>query len=121
MVINNGKNFYVEWTGGFPRLCSGEWIIKYRGQILELPDNIKHMNMNTLKTHQKVYFDEDFIDRYKYIETGLSFDTWLEENKSWITEIFNSNNIPMNLELIEELYHEIQSHDWIHGSCGGCI
>ena len=41
-------NFKVEWTGSYPCLCFGEWVVKYKEQELELPEEIASESMDTL-------------------------------------------------------------------------
>ena len=49
-------NFKVEWTGSYPCLCFGEWVVKYKEQELELPEEIASESMDTYGTYNKWYF-----------------------------------------------------------------
>lgn len=43
------KRIYSEWTGGYPNLCSGKWILKYDDKELEIPQNRINKTMETYK------------------------------------------------------------------------
>lgn len=114
-------NFKVEWTGSYPCLCFGKWIVKYKEQELELPEEIASESMDTYGTYNKWYFTKGWSEVFEDYEDGLQFEEWYEQNKQWLHELFDKYSIPKDIELFEELYYEFQSEDWRHGSCGGCI
>jgi hypothetical protein len=113
------NNWEVKWTGEYPCLCYGEWIIKYRNDKLELPEDIKGESMNTYGEYESWHFDEDYMEEFDSYEDGLGYKEWVDKNKEWLTELFNKYNIP--LTELEDLYKGIQSQDFRTGSCGGCI
>lgn len=47
------NNLEVKWTGSYPGLCCGKWIIKYNGIKLEVPEERKNNHMNTYGYIQK--------------------------------------------------------------------
>lgn len=104
----------VEWTGTYPCLCFGEWIIKYNGIELKVPNEYKTKDMGTLGDYYQWYFDE-------YYEDGLDETDWINKNYSWIKNMFNEVGIIVTKELLSDLYYEIHGQDWRSGSCGGCI
>ena len=114
-------DLYVEWTGCYPCLCSGEWIIKYKGQELNIPEDIKYNHMNTYGQYSQWYFDEEYCECDEYYYDGYEEDEWLTYNMSWITDMFNEFNIKITPSLLSNLYHQINEKDWRSGSCGGCI
>ena len=106
-------NIEVEWTGKFPNLCSGQWIIRVNGEDVShlLPEDIRHEPMNTYREYHSWYFDEDFCEDWKKYFSGIKYPKWIKKNP-WAKEITKDT---------EELYRLIQGADWRHGSCGGCI
>lgn len=114
-------NFKVEWTGSYPALCYGEWVISYKGIKLNVPNNVKGKDMGTMGQYDSWYFDDDWSDVWESYLNGEEFNQWILGNESWIKEMLLDSNIEYSIELAEELFYEIQSQDWRHGSCGGCI
>ena len=117
----NKSLLVVEWTGCYPSLCFGEWIIKYNNQELNIPENIKEDNMNTHGSYAHWTFDEEYIEEWTYYEDGLDEEEWLQYNMEWIVPMFQEFNIEITNDLLSELFEKIQEQDWRHGSCGGCI
>lgn len=111
----------VEWTGSHPCLCYGEWKIEYDGIDLRFPSEIKRSHMNTFGEYEEWHFDENMIEQFESYEDGLKCHEWIYENREWITKMFEENNIKVTEELLIDLFNKIQSEDWRHGSCGGCI
>lgn len=114
--------FEVQWSGAYPNKCSGEWEISYNGIPFDLPDDIRENPMNTQGTFQKWWFDKNWVDVWDEYESGLPFPEWLDVNKKWIISNSHKCNVALwDMSSLEELYTEIQKHDWRHNSCGGCI
>ena len=109
----------VKWTGDYPSLCSGRWIIKYGGVELEIPNDRKYNHMNTEGIYPTImdYITEE-TDEYP---DGLEFNEWIKENADWVIDMFNKKGIFPNSNLLKELYEKIQVQDWRINSCGGCI
>jgi hypothetical protein len=116
----SNKNFNVEWTGAWPALCYGEWIIHYDGKKLELPEDIRTDDMGTYGNYSSWHF-EDWQEVFEDYDDGLDEGAWIEKNNHWIKPLFESNNIPLTDENLNDLYYEISANDWRRGSCGGCI
>lgn len=110
----------VEWTGCYPCLCYGEWIIKYNDIELYVPEKVKHNCMNTFKEYDSWHF-EDWDEVWTTYEDGLHKEEWLERNMNWIMKMFEKEDVEVTEELLDELYEKIKEEDWRHGSCGGCI
>lgn len=115
------KELKVVWTGEYPCLCSGEWIITFNNVKLNIPKDKKREPMNTLKEYSQWYFDEDCSECYYYIEEGLNFNDWIIVNRYWVEEMFKDKNIEVNEQLLKDLYFKIRLKDWKRNSCGGCI
>jgi len=109
----------IQWTGYYPCLCAGEWIIKYNNIALEIPKDIKTNHMNTYGEYNKWSFNEDWNEEWEVYQDGLIFEKWILQNKEWLNPEFERLNIPESE--LRELYNSINSCDWRHGSCGGCI
>ena len=105
----------AEWTGRWPNLCSGEWIITIDGEKVDLPDEVRTSPMGTYGTYNTWTFGENWSVEWSTYEDGLDFEPWLQENRSWVSKL--------NLSDTEErdLYDAISEEDWRHNSCGGCI
>lgn len=105
--------FEVEWTGNWPSLCCGEWVIKYKGELVRLPDDVVNSSMGTEGEYQSWHF-EDWVEVFDHYHNGIGFTEWLHENP-WASEITSET------KELQELFSKIQDNDWRHGSCGGCI
>lgn len=111
-------NISVDWTGSYPNLCSGQWIIKINDKQL---GGITDDHMSTKGTYSSWHF-ENWDDVWSQYEDGLSFDEW---------KVNMPNNLEMSLrlagfspkdeQLLKPLFEAISTKDWRHNSCGGCI
>lgn len=115
------NNLLVEWTGSYPCLCHGEWIIKYEGIELTIPEDKKDRPMNTFGEYDTWYFGEDYYEEWESYTDGLEKDDWIRFNLHWIEPMFNEYHIEITDELLSELFDKIQEEDWRYNSCGGCI
>lgn len=112
--------FDVNWTGSYPGLCFGEWIIKYKEKTLELPEAIKKNDMGTYGEYESWHF-EDGMEIFESYTDGLNEKAWIETNREWIEPLFNRYSIPLTDGVLHEFYTKIQENDFRSGSCGGCI
>lgn len=114
-AILGDRKITAEWTGKYPCLCHGEWIITLDGEIIELPEEVATDSMNTLIGYETWHFGQDWEEIWEHHEDGLLFEPWLKQNSDWID--------PLGLTLPEKrkLYDAISKQDWRHGTCGGCI
>lgn len=119
-MTNTQKTFDVKWTGKYPYLCGGEWIIEYDGQRLELPDDLKYNHMNTFGVYQKWHFDESWEEIWEDYCDGLQQAEWIKSNLSWLEPLFQRYEIPATSKNYEMLFSEIEDADFRAGSCGGC-
>lgn len=114
MEKNNKGNVYAEWTGAYPNLCCGKWVLKVNdidySELLEGKGE-----MNTYGSYPTWYFDDDYCENWEYYEDGLKFPEWKLANSEWLEKITD------NQELQEDIYEAIASVDWRHMMCGGCI
>lgn len=113
---------YVDWTGSYPNLCSGKWIITIDGIKLT---GIEKEEFGTLNEYSSWHFNEDWLEEFDHYEDGLGLDDWVQEVKTNdINGLYASlkrHGIKVTDELLSELYNRIKEQDWRHGSCGGCI
>lgn len=111
----------VKWTGEWPCLCHGEWIIKHNGKELNIPDEIKINPMYTYGSYVYVGFDNNYqATEDKYFD-GLKKKEWLKVNHKWIHKMFEEAGIEITKELLNELYDKINNQDFREMSCGGCL
>lgn len=78
----------VEWTGCYPNLCSGNWIIKYNNKELEIPKNRINKTMETYKKYVTWYFGDSWEIEWEEYEDGLKKEEWIEANKNWVNSMF---------------------------------
>lgn len=111
------KNIEVKWTGSYPCLCHGEWIIIIDGVDFSdcIPDTKKQEPMDTYGEYEEWDFTDDRDDVWDSYEEGLQYEDWILKNHYWVDKIVTSN------EDQKQLFKAIQAEDWRHGSCGGCI
>lgn len=112
--------FSVEWTGSYPNYCVGEWIIKYNGQLLELPKR-SNKHMNTYGEYRTWYWGDNGIEVWEEYSDGLGEDEWIIDNLNWLIPLFDRYSIPKTRENYQDLYKKIQDQDFRTNSCGGCI
>ena len=104
----------ARWTGKFPCLCHGEWIIERDGKKIELPEDLRCSSMNTYGEYRSWHFDAGWHEYWDQYTDGLTFEPWLKENE-WVADLH------LTPEEQLELYEAIAMEDWRHGECGGCI
>lgn len=111
-------NIKADWTGSYPNLCSGQWLITINGvQLAGVNDD----HMNTAGIYSTWHFEQWDDVWSKYVD-GLTFDDWkdnLPNNLEMAIRLAGFN--PKDDELIKQLFDAISDKDWRHNSCGGCI
>ena len=122
--------FKVKWTGSYPNLCSGEWIISYNGTRLDIPEDDDDeyswngrasSDMNTNGIYSRWYFGNDWDEQTEEYEDGLECADWIVANQHWVDAMFDKYEIPKGFYTYHQLFKAIQENDWRSGSCGGCI
>ena len=111
------KSIEVEWTGEYPCLCYGKWILKIGGKDCSklIPKKLRvHSDMNTFGKYDKWHF-EDCQVIWETYEDGLKDTEWIEENKHWLKKL------PIEEIQYGDVFKAFNEKDWRHGSCGGCI
>ena len=110
-------NIKVEWTGKWPCLCCGEWILMIDGEDKSylIPKELRKSEMNTYGSYPQWRFEEDWEVAWENYVDGMPCREWIELNKYWL------DNISSDYKIQEQLYCVFQANDWRHGSCGGCI
>jgi len=118
------KSLNVEaiWTGSYPALCCGEWIIKVNGKEIEIPEDRKKSPMYTKKTYRQLV--DVLNEEFKSFKGGLNEADWINKNRGWLMESINKVvlvNPDEESQLLSDLFNEINKEDWRYNSCGGCI
>lgn len=111
----------ANWTGRYPNLCSGHWIITVDSIVLPLPEDIESGHMETFGTYSAWHFDENWCEQFDAYEDGLGEAEWIAQNRAWVDASLDSINMRFSEDDYRNLYRAIQAADWRHGSCGGCI
>lgn len=106
----------ANWSGRYPNKCHGEWTLEVNGVNVSMyiPAKLRRDSMNTYGTYRRWYF-KNWLEEFEDYEDGLMCDEWIVENKYWLDIITDDINVQM------EIFTAINSKDWRHGSCGGCI
>ena len=110
-------NYEVEWTGQYPILSFGNWIIRRNGVDVSdlIPRRLFFSPMGTRKMYYRWCLTDDGLRfLYPYYD-GLSAKKWIRKNRYWIKHICRNGE--------EEfmLYHAINKADWRWNSQGDCI
>ena len=123
-ALEEVRNITVEWTGKYPTLCFGEWIIEIDGTRIvdDTEDTILKKNMYTFGEYSEWYFDDDYSEVWDYCIDGLKYDKWVQsEPGKPLVELIKRNGFDLTEDEIEELYFKLQREDFRNNSCGGCI
>jgi len=135
------REIEVEWTGSFPNLCSGHWIIKIDGaQLIDKNDDVKgetdwrgnvraftygHFmtaNMGTSGTYNSWHFDENYSEVFEdYYERSELANWWSSTQGQSLLGLLKDNDYILNESELQDLYTKLSDADWRSGSCGGCI
>ena len=113
------RSVFAKWTGRFPNLCSGEWILMVDGVNVSsyIPDDLRHSPMYTKGEYNSWSFGDHWDEHWETYEDGLDELKWIDSNKKWLETIPGVNT---TTDMIM-IFVSIQSEDWRHMSCGGCI
>lgn len=76
----------VRWTGSYPCLCCGTWILKVNGKNVseKIPDELRHEPMGTYGTYSYWHF-AGWEEKFKEYQDGMKCERWVEANKSWLS------------------------------------
>jgi len=86
--------FRAQWTGTYPDVNFGRWIIKNRdGFELDFPSNIRGKRGEGLGTRECNAFD------------------WIEKNRGWLRTLFNKNHIETSYINAMRFYKAVQPTD----------
>lgn len=115
-------NVDVKWTGAYPNLCSGRWIITIDDKVLAIPEALINSSMNTLKSYETWHFD-DWQEVWETYTDGIEMDEWIHNNRGWLYASLKSigKEKEITYKDLKILYEKINDADWRFNSCGGCI
>jgi len=108
----------VSYSGKYPALCFGEWIITIDGKEIRLPGD-KFGEMDTYGEYDKWHFEEDWEVVWGKYYDGMRFKKWKESDIC--EKLVKFLDIKFTDEQLEQLYDKINLEDWRSESCGGCI
>lgn len=120
------KNITVEWTGKYPNLCNGRWIIIIDGQEVKCDkdnyDSILGEEMNTYGNYRRWNFSEDWDVEWNTHTDGEKYKSWIKlDSTKELLKLIEDNCIYLEEQDIENLYNKLNEKDWRSGSCGGCV
>ena len=77
----------ARWTGSYPCLCCGTWILKVNGKNVseKIPDELRHEPMGTYGTYSYWYF-AGWEEKFKEYQDGMKCERWVEANKAGWTQ-----------------------------------
>lgn len=120
------NTWQVEWTGSYPCLCSGEWVVYKNGVEIDMHgcpfceiseiDGYEYRDdspARTLGTYSSWHF-EDWLEVSEYYEDGLDCDSWCKEYADWLRTIAPVSEW-------RTIFEEFQKEDWRYNSCMGCV
>lgn len=114
----NNYNVKAEWTGGYPNLCRGEWIILVDGIKLS---GIGSDHFDTYGDFESWSFDDNWSECFESYTSGAFFHEWKQNHPNGLIESLIRHGMNINDELLESIYKAVSEHDWRNSSCGGCI
>ena len=105
----------VTWSGEYPTKCDGVWSIYVDGADMSghIPPCHIDSPMHTYGEYVKYRNNDD--ERKVTYKDGLKQDEWIQENYFWLV------NISKDIDVLKEIFRQVQANDWRHGCCGGCI
>lgn len=104
----------VKWTGEYPCLCYGEWILKVNGKDYSDIIPFKCAPADTYGKYQNWHF-ENWIEVFDDYVDGLHPKEWINKNDDWLSKITDDD------ELKRKIFRAFKDQDWRYGECGGCI
>ena len=111
------SNIKIEWTGGWPSLCIGEWVIEIDGVNYsdKIPEDLRESDMGTEGWYDSWCFVNGWEDKWSKYPDGLGKTEWIEANRYWLKDL------PLDESDYHKIYELINEQDFRSGSCGGCI
>lgn len=104
------------WTGGYPNLCCGEWMLFIDGKDMsnKIPEDYRNKPMYTYGYYNLWHLRNWEVKWDNYVD-GFECEDWIKENKEWLDKITKDENEQ------EDIYYAFQLNDWRYCSCRGCI
>jgi len=125
----------VNWTGGYPNLCSGHWVFKVNGNYLPSECDkygkpidkyeyghwmTEHLGISG--TYSAWEFGDNYEEHWNNYHDGITEQDFLLSDKfKKIVELLELNGFTLTEESTKLLILGIEQRDWRSGSCGGCI
>ena len=103
----------TEWTGSYPCLCMGEWVLYKDGQELDIEIPFQGGDANTYGEYQEWHF-EDWMEVFESYEDGLTAEDWWKNYSNWLKTFAPENEW-------KDVYYAFAANDFRTSSCGGCI
>jgi hypothetical protein len=107
----------AKWSGGYPKLCRGEWSLFVDGEDKShlIPDSLRGNSMLTHGTYMSWRFGSGWDEVWEEYEDGKYEDEWIAENIDWLSQMSGDP------EIHSQIFRAIQEEDFRPNSCGGCI
>ena len=102
------------WSGSFPNLCSGEWVLYRDGTLVDTDIPFQGSDAETFGEYATWSFGRDWDEQWDHYEEGFECDEWCERYADWLATIAPEDEWG-------DIYAAFQENDWRHKSCGGCI
>lgn len=105
------KSIIVRYTGRYPNLCSGEWLIYINGVKHQTPFMYGE-DAETWGFYKPWYVKTTRWDFTFY--DGLTAHEWIYQHAKWL------KTLHVGKGRWKEVYDKFQEKDWRKGECGGC-
>ncbi len=114
---NNNNGWYTYWSGSWPCLCSGEWMLYHNGEKIDVEIPFQGEPADTYGSYSQWSFggESGWDEELEFYEDGLCEEAWIEENIEYLKKVTNDD------EQYGYIYKAFQVSDFRIGSCGGCI
>lgn len=104
------------WSGAYPSLCSGAWVLLRDGQPVDTRIPFQHEDASTFGTYGMWGFggDSGWMEEWEYYDSGLECGEWCDEHREWLMTLAPEGEWA-------DIFAAFQARDWRRGSCGGCV
>lgn len=114
---NDNNGWYTNWSGSWPCLCYGEWMLYHNGEKIDVEIPFQGEPADTYGSYSQWSFggESGWDEEWEFYEDGLGEEAWIEENIEYLKQVTDDD------EQYVYIYEAFQVNDFRIGSCGGCI
>ena len=114
---NDNNGWYTNWSGSWPCLCYGEWMLYHNGEKIDVEIPFQGEPADTYGSYSQWSFggESGWDEEWEFYEDGLGEEAWIEENIEYLKQVTDDD------EQYVYIYEAFKVNDFRIGSCGGCI